>query len=339
MWLPRQQKQRRTVALALTEIMTLSALIRQLHLVAGLQQQPDDLSRSASREWSDEMRDLGGDNPQSESKSSTDLAESENPPHDNYQQFLNKILPTFDNSTATNITTTAGKTVFLPCNVRHLADKTVSWIRRPADAPEDLTVLTVGRYTYTHDQRIRSVHLDSSESWVLEIKYPQPRDSGVYECQVSTLPKISRFITLNVVVSRARIIGGPQLFVNAGSRLNVSCVVDAPGGGTDFVFWSHNNGILSLDARRDQLAIILNTDPLRQQTISSLVIRSVQTSDSGNYTCTPSNAEQDSIQLVVLNNDTPAAMQDSLSSQGACSWLVHRELLLWMLALPVYLLL
>lgn len=109
-------------------------------------------------------------------------------------------------------------------------------------------------------------------------------------------------------VSRARIIGGPQLFVNAGSRLNVSCVVDAPGGGTDFVFWSHNNGILSLDARRDQLAIILNTDPLRQQTISSLVIRSVQTSDSGNYTCTPSNAEQDSIQLVVLNSKCTAVI-------------------------------
>lgn len=96
------------------------------YLASGLQHQPDDLSRSASREWSDEMRDLGRDNPQSESKSSTDLAESENPPHDNYQQFLNKILPTFDNSTATNITTTAGKTVFLPCNVRHLADKTVN---------------------------------------------------------------------------------------------------------------------------------------------------------------------------------------------------------------------
>ncbi|OQR73787.1 kin of IRRE protein 1-like, partial [Tropilaelaps mercedesae] len=305
-----------------------------------LQHQPHDSSHSASAEWSDEMRDLGGENSRQGGQSkSTSLSESDNPPQENYQQFLNKILPAFDNTTAINVTTTAGKTVFLPCSVRHLADKTVSWIRRPRDAQEELTVLTVGRFTYTNDLRIRTVHLDNSESWALEIRYPQPRDSGVYECQVSTLPKISRFITLNVVVGRARILGGPQLFVNAGSQLNVSCVVDAPGGGTDFIFWYHNNGILNLDARRDQLAVMLSSDSLREQTVSSLVIRSTQVSDSGNYTCAPSNAEQASIQLVVLNNDSPAAMQDSLSSPGARSSLAHRELLLWMLALPVYLLL
>lgn len=102
-----------------------------------------------------------------------------------------------------------------------------------------------------------------------------------------------------------RILGGPQLFINAGSELNVSCVVEAPGGGTDFVFWYHNNGMLNLDARRDQLEVVLSSDALRDRTISSLLLRSVQVSDSGNYTCAPSNAEQASIQLVVLNSEYP----------------------------------
>ncbi|KAH7965413.1 hypothetical protein HPB49_007404 [Dermacentor silvarum] len=34
--------------------------------------------------------------------------------------------PYFDNSTSRNVTTSAGKAVFLPCKVRHLGDRTVS---------------------------------------------------------------------------------------------------------------------------------------------------------------------------------------------------------------------
>ncbi|XP_003745126.1 lachesin [Galendromus occidentalis] len=256
------------------------------------------------------------------------------PPPQNYQQFYNKVLPQFDNSTATNITTTAGKTVFLPCSVRHLSDKTVSWIRRPKDA--GLTVLTVGRFPYTNDPRIRPVHLDNSESWALEIKYPQQKDSGMYECQVSTLPKISRFVSLDVVVGKAKINGGPQLYVNAGSSLNVSCVINGPpAGSTEYVFWYHNQGMLNFDARRNRIQVLFNAD----QTVSSLVIRAAAVNDSGNYTCAPSNADPDSIQVFVVNNDSPAAMQDSLSSPGHKSSLSNRELLLWMLLLPVYFLL
>ncbi|KAL3220620.1 hypothetical protein MRX96_029748 [Rhipicephalus microplus] len=86
------------------------------------------------------------------------------------------------------------KQSFLPCKVRHLGDRTVSWIRR-----RDLHVLTVGRFTYTSDQRFQAIHMDNSDLWMLQIQYPQKRDAGMYECQVSTLPKISRFIALNVI--------------------------------------------------------------------------------------------------------------------------------------------
>ncbi|PRD27732.1 UNVERIFIED_CONTAM: hypothetical protein NCL1_34502 [Trichonephila clavipes] len=70
----------------------------------------------------------------------------------------------------------------------------VSWIRR-----KDLHVLTVGRFTYTSDQRFQTIHLENSDDWTLQVKYPQSKDGGVYECQVSTVPKMSHFVNLNVI--------------------------------------------------------------------------------------------------------------------------------------------
>lgn len=70
----------------------------------------------------------------------------------------------------------------------------VSWVRH-----RDIHLLTVGRYTYTGDQRFRSINQPPSEDWTLQIKYPQIRDSGIYECQISTTPHISQNIHLQVV--------------------------------------------------------------------------------------------------------------------------------------------
>ncbi|EEB12317.1 conserved hypothetical protein [Pediculus humanus corporis] len=70
----------------------------------------------------------------------------------------------------------------------------VSWVRH-----RDIHLLTVGRYTYTSDQRFRAIHHVHSEEWTLQIKYPQHRDSGIYECQISTTPHLSHFIHFKVV--------------------------------------------------------------------------------------------------------------------------------------------
>lgn len=55
--------------------------------------------------------------------------------------------------------------------------------------------------TYTNDQRFLARHIDNSDEWVLKIVSVQQRDAGVYECQVSTEPKISLAYKL-VVVSK-----------------------------------------------------------------------------------------------------------------------------------------
>lgn len=70
----------------------------------------------------------------------------------------------------------------------------VSWIRH-----RDIHILTVGSYTYTTDQRFQAIHKKDSEEWVLQIKWAQKRDGGMYECQISTQPVKSFFVNLSVV--------------------------------------------------------------------------------------------------------------------------------------------
>ena len=60
-------------------------------------------------------------------------------------------------------------------------------------------ILSAGILMYTSDLRFQVIHPDKSENWTLQIKSPQQRDSGVYECQVSTEPKMSLNYSLNVV--------------------------------------------------------------------------------------------------------------------------------------------
>lgn len=55
------------------------------------------------------------------------------------------------------------------------------------------------RMTFIADERFQSFYVESSGVWTLQIKYVQARDAGIYECQVSTEPKISARVHLHVV--------------------------------------------------------------------------------------------------------------------------------------------
>lgn len=70
----------------------------------------------------------------------------------------------------------------------------VSWIRS-----KDLHILTSGRHTFSSDSRFESVHSSSSgDFWGLRIRGVHISDTGQYECQVNTDPKMSLAIYLNV---------------------------------------------------------------------------------------------------------------------------------------------
>ncbi|XP_015924559.1 uncharacterized protein [Parasteatoda tepidariorum] len=220
--------------------------------------------------------------------------------------------PYFDNSTERNVTAQLGKTAYLHCKIRQLGDRTVgavSWVRQ-----RDLHILTVGKYTYTSDQRFTSIHLDNSEIWTLEIKYTQKRDAGVYECQVSTEPKMSLSIRLNVVVSRAYIPEGPNLYIQSGSTINLTCIITESTSPPVFVFWYHDDRMINYDSSRGGIRVTTENGPT---TVSRLRIQNARPTDSGNYSCQPSYADPANITVHVLNGEKPAAMQHGRSNNVA----------------------
>ncbi|GFQ95537.1 ig-like domain-containing protein [Trichonephila clavata] len=169
----------------------------------------------------------------------------------------------------------------------------VSWIRR-----RDFHVLTVALHTYTADDRFVAVNMDRSDDWMLQIKLAQLADEGLYECQVNTHPLISFFVNLTVLVPKSSIREAPDLYVKTGSSINLTCIISKSPEPPVFVFWYHNDRMINYDSSGGDISV----HKAGQDTaISRLFIKNAQPSDSGNYTCCPSNADASSISVHVLN--------------------------------------
>ncbi|XP_023218798.1 neurotrimin-like [Centruroides sculpturatus] len=224
------------------------------------------------------------------------------------------VLPSFDNTTAQNVTTQLGQTAYLHCIVNNLGDKTVTWIRR-----KDFNLLTVGTEIYTSDDRFQTIHMEHTNDWALRIKYPQTKDEGTYECQVSSDPKISHFVNLTVLVAKASIDGSPDLYVKTGSSINLTCIIIQSSQPPAFVFWYHNSKVINYDSSRGEITVHKAGG---DTAVSTLYIKHAQPADSGNYTCSPSNAEATSITVHVLNGEKSAAMQHdgNPSHSSSSSW-------------------
>ncbi|GAB0088938.1 uncharacterized protein DMENIID0001_034040 [Sergentomyia squamirostris] len=219
--------------------------------------------------------------------------------------------PYFDNTTKRDLTATVGQVALLRCRVRNLGDRAVSWIRK-----RDLHILTIGIMTYTNDQRFQSLHTEGSDEWTLKIASPQLRDSGIYECQVSTEPKISMAFRLTVVVSKAKILGNPELFIKSGSDINLTCVAIQAPSPPSFIYWYKDGHIINYSQRGG-----INVITEHQTRTSKLVIARATPTDSGNYTCSPSNSDQASVVVHVIKSEHRAAMQHETSTTSS---LQHR---------------
>ncbi|EEC15969.1 conserved hypothetical protein [Ixodes scapularis] len=216
--------------------------------------------------------------------------------------------PRFDNSTERNVTAQLGKSAFLRCRITQLGDRTVSWVRQ-----RDLHILTVGTYAYTSDQRFHSIHLEGSDDWTLEVRYTQKGDAGVYECQISTEPKMSLNVSLALVVAKARIREGSNLYIQSGNTINLTCVVTDSRAPPVYVFWYHDDHMINYDSAR-RAGIRMATERGQSTTLSRLQVPDAATEDSGNYSCIPSYADPANITVHVLSGEKPAAMQHG--SQG-----------------------
>ncbi|XP_061385844.1 zwei Ig domain protein zig-8-like isoform X4 [Danaus plexippus] len=230
-----------------------------------------------------------------------------------------RAAPSFDAATPRNVTALVGKSAYLSCRVRNLGNRTVSWIRH-----RDLHILTVGGYTYTSDQRFQASHSPQTDDWTLQVKWAQQRDAGVYECQVSTQPVRSFFVTLHVVVPSARILGGPDLHVDIGSTINLTCLIQFSPEPPAYIFWYHEDEVsgrkqvISYDSSRGGVSVVTEKGAA---TTSYLLVQDATPADSGRYSCAPSNAELASVRVHVLNGERPAAMQTGsagLSDSWVC---------------------
>ncbi|XP_076678771.1 uncharacterized protein LOC143374499 [Andrena cerasifolii] len=230
---------------------------------------------------------------------------------------LPPTLPmTFGTGNSTVISAQSGSTALLPCVVHNLGDGMVSWIKRK-NVQE---LLTVGLTTYANDVRFEAIHFYHSEDWTLQIKYVQPRDAGLYQCQVSTHPPTSIFLFLEVVEARAEIAGPSEKFVRPGSTLQLHCLVKKSTETPSYLFWYHNFRMINYDV--DQ-GVNVSTDLTGRE--SWLEVPHASDRHSGNYTCDASNAQPARVLVHVFKGDNPAAMQHSIASSPsvmACSALL-----------------
>ncbi|XP_067143603.1 zwei Ig domain protein zig-8-like [Centruroides vittatus] len=224
------------------------------------------------------------------------------PKHIQFRSRTHVVEP----SSIRNVTAQVGQTAYLHCIVGSLGDRTVSWIRL-----RDFHLLTVALYTYTSDDRFHPIHRQYSNDWMLQIKFSQPSDEGLYECQISADPSISHYVYLSIVVPKAKIPGASDLYVKAGSDINLTCIISQSPEPPSFVFWYHDNRMINYDSSKGDTTVQKASG---DTAISRLTIRDAQPEDSGNYTCGPSNADATSILVHVLRGEKQAAVQNDAGS-------------------------
>lgn len=215
-------------------------------------------------------------------------------------------VPVFVNTTNTTVVTSVGQTIYLYCGVQNLGDRAVSWIRS-----RDLTILTIGLVRYTRDQRFTAIHGQGTNNWGLKIVDPNLNDSGLYECQISyhddTEKKLKMPFTLQVLESRAKILGSHDLYMKEGSEVELSCkVVDSPGPPA-YIYWYKGEEVINYSTKK---GIEVSFSNVENNAISTLLIKYASPSDSGNYTCAPANALQDSLILNVIKGEKQAGLQE-----------------------------
>ncbi|XP_050296488.1 zwei Ig domain protein zig-8-like [Anthonomus grandis grandis] len=214
-----------------------------------------------------------------------------------------KHTPYFGPNEVKHVITTVGRTAYLHCDVRELRDKEVSWIRQ-----RDLHILTVGIHSYTTDERFQVIrHPEPLSNWTLQIRFPQLRDSGMYECQVNTQPKMSVLYKLDVVEARAKILGPQELLAKEGSSVTLTCETMQGPHELNTVFWYQNDKLIDV-AEGDTSKRISFQNSWTNTLVSRLRIKKLNSTDSGKYSCAPTAAQPADISLFVITGEHPAAM-------------------------------
>jgi hypothetical protein len=207
----------------------------------------------------------------------------------------NSAAPYFDLNHSGNVTAVLGKTALLNCRVKNIGNKTVSWMRH-----DDTQLLAIGRLTYTSDMRFKAIHKLYSEDYLLQIKPTTHRDNGKYTCQISTTPPVSHMVSLTIAEPKTAILGGPDIHLKEGSTMNLSCIITDSPEPPSYIFWRHDDAIISYDSPRGGVSVITEKGDV---TASFLVVQHAKPTDSGTYSCSPSLGDTVSVNVHVLRGE------------------------------------
>lgn len=106
---------------------------------------------------------------------------------------------------------------------------------------------------------------------------------------------------LNIPVPKIEILGESDIYAQTGSTVHLKCVITQSLEEPAYIFWYHDNErVLNydrsvLDIRMERIS--------PDTTVGTLIIYHGRPSDSGNYTCSPSNLDSASVLLHVLNGN------------------------------------
>nr|KAF7396996.1 hypothetical protein H0235_016533 [Vespula pensylvanica] len=142
-------------------------------------------------------------------------------------------------------------------------------------------------------------YLDSLENYIypLTVKIIENDGNVVEEAFFSF-----SFVSLTQYMSKpvTEITGGPDLFINKDSTINLTCLVRYAPEPPSTIIWSHNRQAINFDSPRGGISLITEKGPV---TSSRLLIQKAIQEDSGLYTCSPNNTHPNSVRVHIVNEN------------------------------------
>ncbi|XP_046966680.1 uncharacterized protein LOC124534733 isoform X2 [Vanessa cardui] len=236
------------------------------------------------------------------------------------------VGPSFDVHQQTALLARVGEAVALRCRVLHLADRAVSWVRS-----SDLQILTHAGAVFTADARVSCSEAPAGPAigdtgsdellgdiltsrddtgrvtgavHTLRIERLRMSDSGRYECQINTEPKLSLFFNLTVVESALPVVSVRAVGTNGGAvwgtrggatRLTCEARYELAHSSAELsadvlaalpplrMRWLHDG--ITLDPQGSRGGISLDTERWAGRVLSRLTLAQLSALDAGRYTC------------------------------------------------------